>query len=69
VQDRLEEAESDAERTGGEVAALGRQLDARQNEYNLTKSLVDNLEGFPEASSSSARVASGPPRPRWCPTS
>ncbi|MCK5702023.1 MAG: chromosome segregation protein SMC, partial [Cyclobacteriaceae bacterium] len=26
-----------------------RKLDARQNEYNLTKSLVDNLEGFPEA--------------------
>ncbi len=26
-----------------------RQLDARQNEYNLTKSLVDNMEGFPEA--------------------
>lgn len=26
-----------------------RQLDARQNEYNLTKSLVDNLEGFPES--------------------
>lgn len=26
-----------------------RLLDARQNEYNLTKSLVDNLEGFPEA--------------------
>jgi len=24
-------------------------LDARQNEYNLTKSLVDNLEGFPES--------------------
>src|SRR5690606_26606455 len=26
-----------------------RQLDAKQNEYNLTKSLVDNLEGFPES--------------------
>ncbi len=26
-----------------------RKLDARENEYNLTKSLVDNLEGFPEA--------------------
>lgn len=24
-------------------------LDARQNEFNLTKSLVDNLEGFPES--------------------
>ena len=26
-----------------------RKLDARQNEYNLTKSMVDNLEGFPES--------------------
>lgn len=26
-----------------------RRLDARQNEYNLTKSMVDNLEGFPES--------------------
>ncbi|MGK6351417.1 chromosome segregation protein SMC [Parapedobacter sp. DT-150] len=26
-----------------------RQVDAKQNEYNLTKSLVDNLEGFPES--------------------
>lgn len=24
-------------------------LDAKQNEYNLTKSMVDNLEGFPES--------------------
>lgn len=28
---------------------LHRKIDALQNEYNLTKSLVDNLEGFPEA--------------------
>jgi chromosome segregation protein len=26
-----------------------RRLDAKQNEYNLTKSMVDNLEGFPES--------------------
>ncbi|TAF43381.1 MAG: chromosome segregation protein SMC [Sphingobacteriales bacterium] len=26
-----------------------RKLDARQNEYNLTKSLVDNLEGYPQS--------------------
>ncbi|WP_353138346.1 chromosome segregation protein SMC [Pseudopedobacter sp.] len=29
--------------------SLSRRLDARQNEYNLTKSMVDNLEGFPES--------------------
>ena len=32
-----------------ELSEVNRKLDARTNEYNLTKSLVDNLEGFPEA--------------------
>lgn len=32
-----------------ELSRNNRQLDAKQNEYNLTKSLVDNLEGFPES--------------------
>ena len=32
-----------------ELSEINRKLDARTNEYNLTKSLVDNLEGFPEA--------------------
>jgi chromosome segregation protein len=32
-----------------EMNEAGRKLDARQNEYQLTKSLVENLEGFPEA--------------------
>lgn len=32
-----------------ELNALSRRMDARQNEYNLTKSMVDNLEGFPES--------------------
>ena len=31
------------------MTQVNRKLDASQNEYNLTKSLVDNLEGFPEA--------------------
>jgi chromosome segregation protein len=31
------------------IIAESRRLDAKQNEYNLTKSLVDNLEGFPES--------------------
>ena len=41
-----------ARRTEGltdEINGLHRRLDASRNEYNLTKSLVDNLEGFPEA--------------------
>lgn len=32
-----------------ELAQTNRTLDSKENEYNLTKSLVDNLEGFPEA--------------------
>ncbi|MFY0685801.1 MAG: chromosome segregation protein SMC [Cyclobacteriaceae bacterium] len=32
-----------------ELSQINRSLDATQNEYNLTKSLVENLEGFPEA--------------------
>ncbi len=31
------------------LVQLNRSQDATQNEYNLTQSLVDNLEGFPEA--------------------
>jgi len=44
------------EKTGQEIAQLkdqiyktNRVLDARQNEYNLTRDLVENLEGFPES--------------------
>lgn len=32
-----------------ELSALNRQLDALRNEYKLTKSMVENLEGFPES--------------------
>jgi len=31
------------------LSSESRKLDSKQNEYNLTKSLVDNLEGFPES--------------------
>ena len=32
-----------------ELTQSSRKLDSKTNEYNLTKSLVENLEGFPEA--------------------
>ncbi|WP_299821886.1 chromosome segregation protein SMC [uncultured Pontibacter sp.] len=32
-----------------QLAELNRTLDSKQNQYNLTKSLVENMEGFPEA--------------------
>lgn len=46
---RIEAASHTIEIIKEEQTQLNRKLDARQNEYNLTKSLVDNLEGFPEA--------------------
>ncbi|WP_276372456.1 chromosome segregation protein SMC [Chryseolinea sp. H1M3-3] len=49
VQERIVGAEKTIEMIRDEMNATGRKLDARQNEYNLTKSLVENLEGFPEA--------------------
>ncbi len=36
-------------RIQGELQALHRQLDAQRNEYRLTKSMVESLEGFPES--------------------
>ncbi len=32
-----------------ELRSIHRNLDARQNEFNLTKSFIDNMEGFPES--------------------
>jgi chromosome segregation protein len=49
VQERIVSAEKTIEMIREELTITGRKLDARQNEYNLTKSLVENLEGFPEA--------------------
>ena len=41
--------ETEVEAIKERIAQNSRKLDSRQNEFNLTKSLVDNLEGFPEA--------------------
>lgn len=49
VQGLIVDAEKTIEMIREELNVTGRKLDARQNEYNLTKSLVENLEGFPEA--------------------
>jgi chromosome segregation protein len=47
--DRIESSEKMIEKIKDELSSTNRILDSKQNEYNLTKSLVDNLEGFPEA--------------------
>ena len=49
VQERIVSVEKTIEMIRDEMNVTGRKLDARQNEFNLTKSLVENLEGFPEA--------------------
>jgi chromosome segregation protein len=48
-QQKLEEINHLIDLIKDEYTQLNRKLDARQNEFNLTKSLVENLEGFPEA--------------------
>ena len=47
--DQIEEHTKTIELIKDELTQSSRKLDATENEYNLTKSLVDNLEGFPEA--------------------
>lgn len=46
---KIEEANRVIELIREELTQSSRKLDSKQNEYNLTKSLVENLEGFPEA--------------------
>jgi chromosome segregation protein len=45
----LQEAEGKLEQLTEQLQKLNRELDAKRNEYKLTKSMVENLEGFPES--------------------
>ena len=45
----IHDNQSTVELIKDELNEINRKLDSKTNEYNLTKSLVDNLEGFPEA--------------------
>ncbi|WPP48876.1 chromosome segregation protein SMC [Catalinimonas niigatensis] len=49
LQERLESLAESIETEKETLARTNRTRDALQNEYSLTKSLVDNLEGFPDA--------------------
>lgn len=49
LQRQLEQNIQDTEKNKEVLVKIQRLADAKQNEYNLTKSLVDSLEGFPEA--------------------
>jgi chromosome segregation protein len=45
----IKQLEKSIEQLRADLTAETRTLDAKKNEYELTKSLVDNLEGFPES--------------------
>jgi len=49
LQEQIAAIDTEAEQVKETIITESRKLDAKQNEYNLTKSLVDNLEGFPES--------------------
>ncbi|MFN3315772.1 MAG: chromosome segregation protein SMC, partial [Raineya sp.] len=49
LQNRLQDLLDENDSLKEIIIAKNRSLDAKRNEYNLTKSLVENLEGFPEA--------------------
>lgn len=49
LQYQIKDTESESENVKDTIIKESRKLDAKQNEYNLTKSMVDSLEGFPES--------------------
>jgi chromosome segregation protein len=48
-QKQLLETESSLDSLNKKRTAVNRSLDAKRNEYKLTRSMVENLEGFPES--------------------
>ena len=49
LQAQMQTVEQRLQQTREQLSKESRLVDVKQNEYNLTKSLVDNLEGFPES--------------------
>jgi len=60
-QEQLEQAEQQLENLNKDRTKVSRSLDAKRNEYKLTKSMVENLEGFPE----SIKFLSNTKSPEW----
>ncbi len=48
-QEDVARAETDIEQLNRQLARINRELDAKRNEYKLTKSMIESLEGFPES--------------------
>ena len=49
LKEAVQETQEYIETNGQKLIELNRELDAQRNEYKLTKSLVDSLEGFPDS--------------------
>jgi chromosome segregation protein len=49
LQEKLRQLRAQMEQSKGRAVDVNRQLGKLTNEYNLTKSLVDNLEGYPDS--------------------
>lgn len=49
TKEQILETQSGLEKLRAELAEENRKLDARQNEHDLLKSLIDNMEGYPES--------------------
>lgn len=47
--EKLKAKQAEHEALTRQMAKVNRDLDARRNEYKLTKSMIENLEGFPES--------------------
>ncbi len=47
--DDLQATEKELDELTMQLTRINRELDARRNEFKLTKSMVENLEGFPES--------------------
>ena len=45
----IQSLEQKIETCKDEISRISRQMDAKENEFQLTKSMVENLEGFPES--------------------
>lgn len=48
-QQALQAAEQEAEELTKHITKVNRELDSKRNEYKLTQSMIENLEGFPES--------------------
>ncbi|MCB0630222.1 MAG: chromosome segregation protein SMC [Saprospiraceae bacterium] len=48
-QEDIQKAETQLEEINQKRARVNRQLDAKRNEFKLTQSMIENLEGFPES--------------------